>query len=93
MSRLEIRIECLCEKNNVSPPPLLWLHYSKVLNLWFFFFFLTFHTQLTFVTLGSGVLLGHSSVRKRTLGKPRWAGTHGSRNVCPCLLGSVPLGL
>lgn len=30
----------------------------------------TFHTQLTFVTLGSATLLGHPSVRKRALGKP-----------------------
>lgn len=53
----------------------------------------TFHTQLTFVTLGNAMLLGHPSVRKRSLGKPtRWAGTHGPRNFCPYLLGSVPLG-
>lgn len=30
----------------------------------------TFHTQLTFMTLGSATLLGHPSVRKRALGKP-----------------------
>lgn len=54
----------------------------------------TFHTQLTFVHLEVLCYLAiHLWEKDHWVNQlTRWAETHGSRNFCPYLLGSVPWG-